>query len=107
MTVEEALNLNNAFAIYRKAMIRAAEDNRRVLATAGNSMFMLQRYHEDNLVDRWVGTPIAVSHDKDSLEEFCRKLYGQEIGFDDNDKSSVIEMKIGQAYFKIIEIALV
>ena len=106
MTEDELMNVDCALGTFRKAMIRAGQDQKLILETAGNSMFLLERIHNDNLINRWIGTPIGVSQDKDSLVSLSKKLYDSEIVFDDTGKSNIIETDIGQVYFVIKEIAL-
>ena len=107
MTEDELMNVDCTFEKYRKAMIRAGRNQKVILETAGSSMFILERIHNDNLINRWIGTPIGVSQDMDNLVQFCKKLYGQDAVFADTGQSNVIETDIGQAYFTIKEIALV
>ena len=74
---------------------------------AGKSLFILERTHNDNMINRWISTPIAVSESKDELITFCHTLYGAEIEFDDKDRSKSFETDMGEAYFRVEKIALV
>lgn len=107
LTEQEMLALNCSFERHRKAMIRAGRDKRHVIEQAGKSLFILERTHNDNMIDRWISTPIAVSESKEELIAFCRRLYGDEVEFDDNDNSKSFETDMGEAYFRIGHVASV
>lgn len=70
-------------------------------------MFILERTHNDNMINRWISTPIAVSESKDELIAFCHKLYGAGVEFDEKDRSKSFETDMGEVYFRIEIIALV
>lgn len=107
MTEEEMMAVNYSFERHRKAMIRASRDKKLVIEQAGKSLFILERTHNDNIINRWISTPIAVSESKDELITFCHTLYGTEIELDDKDRSKSIETDMGEAYFCIEKIASV
>ena len=107
MTEEEMMAVNCIFERYRKARKRAGQDKKHIIEQAGKSLFILERTHNDNMINRWISTPIAVSESKDELIAFCHKLYGAEVEFDENDRSKHIETDMGEAYFDIEKIALV
>ena len=52
-------------------MIRAGRDKKHVVEQAGKSLFILERTHNDNMINRWISTPTAVSESKDELITFC------------------------------------
>ena len=81
MTEEEMMAVNCIFERYRKARKRAGQDIRHIIEQAGKSLFVLERTHNDNMINRWISTPIAVSESKDELIAFCHKLYGAEVEF--------------------------
>ena len=107
MTEEEMLDVNCSSQINRKAMKRAGQDKRHIMEFAGKSQFVLIRYHNDNMINRWISTPIAVSEQKSSLVGFCRKLYGSCIEFDDKDRSQSVETDMGESYFCVESVASV
>ena len=107
MTEEEMMAVNCSCERYRIARIRAGRDKKHVIEQAGKSLFILERTHNDNMINRWISTPIAVSESKDELIAFCHKLYGAEVEFNENDRSKHIETDMGEAYFDIEKIALV
>ena len=79
MTEEEKMAVNCSFENHRKAMIRAGRGIKHVIEQAGKSLFILERTHNDNMINRWISTLIAVSESKDELITFCHTLYGTEI----------------------------
>ena len=107
MTEEEMMAVNCSFERHRKAMIRAGRDKKHVVEQAGKSLSVLERTHNDTMINRWISTPIAVSESKDELIAFCHKLYGAGVEFDEKDRSKSFETDMGEAYFRIEIIALV
>ena len=107
MTEEEMMAVNCIFERYRKARKRAGQDIRHIIEQAGKSLFILEPTHNDNMISRWIITPIAVSESKDELIAFCQKLYGAEVEFNDKDRSKSFETDMGEAYFRVEKIALV
>ena len=99
--------VNCSFESAREAMKRARRDKMHVVEQAGKSLFILERTHNDNMINRWISTPIAVSESKDELIAFCHKLYGAGVEFDEKDRSKSFETDMGEAYFRIEIIALV
>ena len=107
MTEEEKMAVNCSFERHRKAMIRAGRGIKHVIEQAGKSLFILEGTHNDNMINRWISTLIAVSESKDELITFCHTLYGTEIELDDKDRSKSLETDMGEAYFRVEKIALV
>lgn len=105
MTEDEMMAVNCSFEKYRKAMIRAAKDKQQVVEQAGKFVFILVRTHNDNLINRRISTPIAVSDSKRSLIEFCHRLYGADVEFDDSYRSNSVETDMGEAKFCIQQVA--
>ena len=69
---------------YRKALGRAADDNRRLIEAAGKSIYFLERTCLDNMVNRAICSPIAVAETKEELIDFFFFFYGDDTLFDDN-----------------------
>lgn len=90
---------------YRKALGRAANDNRRLIEAAGKSIYFLERTCLDNMVNRAICSPIAVAETKEELIDFCRRMYGDDIPFDDNGKTPTIQIPMGKACFEIRTVA--
>lgn len=90
---------------YRKALIRAAQDNKRLIETAGKSIYILERVCLDNMINRAISTPIAVAETKEELIDFCHSMYGNDIPFDDNGKTPTIQIPMGEASFRIKTVA--
>ena len=106
-TEEEMMAVNSSFELHRKAMVRAAKDNRHHIEVAGKSCYILERTHEDNMIHRWISTTIAVSTNRENLIAFCKKLYGDGIEFDEHDRTKSFDTDMGLAYFKITSVAYV
>lgn len=107
MTEEEKIAVNCSFERHRKAMISAGRDNKKNIEAAGNSLYILQRTHNDNMINRWISTPIAVSESVEDLIAFCRKQYGEGFVFDEQLRSNSYETEMGEAYFRIDRVAKV
>ena len=90
---------------YRKALGRAANDNRRLIEAAGKSIYFLERTCLDNMINRAICSPIAVAETKEELVDFCRRMYGDDIPFDDNGKTPTIQIPMGEACFEIRTVA--
>lgn len=90
---------------YRKALIRAAQDNKRLIEAVGNSIYILERVCLDNMINRSISTPIAVAEIKEELINFCRSLYGDDIPFDDKGRTPTIQIPMGEASFRIKTVA--
>ena len=90
---------------YRKALGRAANDNRRLIEAAGKSIYFLERICLDNMINRSISSPIAVAETKEELIDFCRRIYGDDIPFDDNGKTPTIQIPTGEACFQIKKVA--
>lgn len=106
-TEEEMMGINSSFELHRKAMIRAAKDNRHNIDVAGKCLYILERTHEDNLIHRWISTTIAVSAKKEELIAFCKRLYNEDIEFDEHNRTKSFDTDMGLAYFKIKSVAYV
>ena len=90
-----------------KAIVGASFDSERHIEVAGSTFFILERIHKDNMIHRWIDTRIAVSANRDDLIAFCRKLYGEDIEFDEQNRTKSLETDMGIAYFQINTVALV
>ena len=90
---------------YRKALGRAADDNRHLIEAAGKSIYFLERRCLDNMINRSISSPIAVAETKEELIDFCRRMYGDDIPFDDNGKTPTIQIPMGEACFLITRVA--
>ena len=90
---------------YRKALGRAADDNRRLIEAAGKSIYFLERTCLDNMINRAISSPIAVAEIKEEIIDFCRRMYGDDIPFDDNGKTPTIQIPMGEACFQITTVA--
>lgn len=90
---------------YRKALIRAAQDNKRLIEAAGKSTYILERTCLDNMTNRSISTPIAVAETKEELIAFCCSMYGDDIPFDDNGKTPTIQIPMGETSFQIKTVA--
>ena len=51
MTEEEMMAVNCIFERYRKARKRAGQDIRHIIEQAGKSLFILERTHNDNMIN--------------------------------------------------------
>lgn len=89
---------------YRKALIRAAQDNKRLIEAAGKSTYIQERTCLDNMTNRSISTPIAVAETKEELIAFCCSMYDDDIPFDDNGKTPTIQIPMGEASFCIKEV---
>lgn len=107
MTEEEMMAVNCSFEIHRKAVIRAGRHKKYIIEQAGKAVFIQECTLNDNMINRWISTSIAVSESKDELMAFCHKLYGAEVEFDDKDHSKSFDTDMGVAYFSIKQVALV
>lgn len=105
LSEEEQMAVNVSYERYRKAAIRAAHDNKRLIEAAGKSLYVLERICLDNMINRSISTPIAVAETKEELMDFCRRMYGDEIPFDENGHTLPIQIPMGRASFEISTIA--
>lgn len=105
LSEERQMAVNSSYERYRKAMIRAAQDNKRLIKAAGKSIYILERVCLDNMINRSVSTPIAVADTKEELISFCRRMYGDDIPFDENGKTPTIQLPMGETSFQIKEVA--
>lgn len=95
------MEINVMYERYRKALIHAAQENKRLIEAAGNSVYVLERTCLDNKINRSISTPLAVAETKEELIEFCHLMYGDDIPFDDNGKIPTIQIPMGEASFQI------
>lgn len=105
LSEEKQVSVNVSYEGYRKALIRAAQDNRCLIEEVGNSSYVLVRTCLDSMINRSISTPIAVAETKEELIDFCRSMYGDDIPFDDNGKTPTIQIPMGEASFQINTIA--
>ena len=91
--------------IYRKALIRAAMTNKKMIESVGKSIYILERTCLDNMTNRSISTAIAVAETKEEIITFCRSTYDDGISFDDNGKTRTIHTPMGEAAFCIKEVA--
>lgn len=105
LSEERQMAVNSSYERYRKAMIRAAQDNKRLIKAAGKSIFILERVCLDNMINRSIGTPIAVADTKEELISFCRRMYGDDIIFSESGKTPTLQIPMGEASFQITEVA--
>ena len=99
LTEEEMMAVNCSFETARKAMIRAAKENRSNIEKAGKSLFILKRICTDNMMHRLISTTIAVSDQKEKLIDY--------VEFNERDKTPDFETGMGEGCFDIREVALV
>lgn len=102
---EEQMSVNVSYERYRKALIRAAQENKYQIEAAGKSIYVLERTCLDNLIRRSISSPIAVAETKEKLIDFCHSMYGDDIPFDEKGKTPTIRIPMGDASFKIITVA--
>ena len=57
------------------------------------------------MVNRAISSPIAVAEPKEELIDFWRRMYGDDISFDDNGKTPTIQIPMGEACFQIRKVA--
>lgn len=107
MTEEQQMAVNSNYECYRKALIRSAQEQRKLVEVAGGSLYVLERTCLDNMINRCISTPIAVAETKEELISFCRKIYGDSIPFDDNGKTPTIHIPMGEASFQIKTVAII
>lgn len=102
---EEQMSVNVSYERYRKALIRAAQENKYQIETAGKSIYVLERTCLDNMINRSISSPIAVAVTKEELIDFCRTMYGEDVPFDENGKTPTIQIPMGEASFQIKTVA--
>lgn len=105
LSEERQMEVNLSYERYRKALIRAAQDNEHLVEVAGRSIYILERVCLDNMINRAINTPIAVAETKEGLIDFCYKMYGNDIPFDENGKTPIIQTPMGEASFQIKTVA--
>ena len=104
LSEERQMEVNLSYERYRKALIRAAQDNKYMIESVGKSIYVLERTCLDNMINRSISTPIAVAETKEELITFCCSMYGDDIPFDDKDKTPTIQTPMGEASFRIKEV---
>ena len=102
---EEQMSVNVSYERYRKALIRAAQENKYQIESAGKSIYVLERTCLDNMINRSISSPIAVAVTKEELIDFCRTMYGEDVLFDENGKTPTIQIPMGEASFQIKTVA--
>lgn len=107
LTEEEMMAVNCSFETARKAMIRAAKENRSNIEKAGKSLFILKRICTDNMMHRLISTTIAVSDQKEKLIDFFHEHYFADVEFNERDKTPDFETGMGEGCFDSREVALV
>ena len=90
--------------IYRKALIRAAMTNKKMIESVGKSIYILERTCLDNMTNCYISKAIAAAETKEEIITFCRSTYGGNISFDDNGKTPTIHTLMGEASFCIKEV---
>ena len=105
LSEEKQMEVNVSYERYRKALNRAAQENKYMIESVGKSIYVLERTCLDNMINRSISTPIAVAETKDELIAFCHTKYGDDIPFDDNGKTPTIQIPMGEASFKIKTVA--
>ena len=90
--------------IYRKALIRAAMTNKKMIKSVGKSIYILERTCLDNMTNCYISKAIAAAETKEEIITFCRSTYGGNISFDDNGKTPTIHTLMGEASFCIKEV---
>lgn len=79
--IEEEINRQTSFESVRKAMIRAAEEHRKLLNIANYKMYHLYKLRFEQVVNRMVHTDIMISKDKHKLIEFARTYFNDPNAF--------------------------
>lgn len=102
---EEQMSVNVSYERYRKALIRADQENKYQIEAAGKSIYVLERTCLDNMINRSISSPIAVAVTKEELIDFCRTMYGEDVPFDENGKTPTIQIPMGDASFLIKTVA--
>ena len=99
------MEIDLSYFIYRKALIRTALDNKKMIESVGKSIYMRERTCLDNMTNCSISTAIAVAETKEEIITFCRSTYDDGISFDDNGKTPTIHTPMGEASFCIKEVA--
>lgn len=102
---EEQMAVNLSYERYRKALIRAAHENKYQIEAAGKSIYVLERTCLDNMINRSISSPIAVAETKEKLIDFCRSMYDDDIPFDEKGKTPTVSIPMGEASFRIVAVA--
>ena len=102
---ERQMEVNVSYEKYRKALIRVAQDNKRLEEAAGKSIYILERVCLYNIINRSICTPIAVAETKEELIAFCCSMYDDSIPFDDDGMTPAIQIPMGEASFQIKTVA--
>ena len=92
---------------YRKALVRAAKEREHRIEVAGRSLFILERYLDDKTIGQCIGIPVAVSANMENLVAFCRKNWGENVEFDEHNRTQSFETDMGKVYFEISTVAFV
>lgn len=102
---EEQMSVNVSYERYRKALIRAAQENKYQIEAAGKSIYVLERTCLDNQINRSISSPLAVAETKKELIDFCHSMYGDDIPFDENGETPTIHTPKGEVSFQIKTVA--
>ena len=78
LSEERQMEVNVSYERYRKALIRAAQENKYMIESVGKSIYVLERTCLDNMINRSISTPIAVAETKEELIAFCCSMYDEE-----------------------------
>lgn len=105
LSEERQMDVNSSYERYRKALIRAAQDNKRLVEVAGKSIYILEHVCLDNMINLTISTPIAVAETKEEIIDFCHSMYGDDIPSDDNGKTPTIKIPMDDASFQIKTVA--
>ena len=98
------MEIDLSYFIYRKALIRTALDNKKMIESVGKSIYILERTCLDNMTNRSISTAIAVAETKEEIITFCRSTCDDDISFDDNGKTPTIHTLMDEASFCIKEV---
>lgn len=105
LSEERQMEVNLSYERYRKALIRAAQDSKRLIEAAGKSIYVLERVCLDNMNNRAISTPIAAAGTREELIDFCHSMYGDDIPFDDKGRTPTMQIPMGEASFRIKTVA--
>ena len=98
------MEIDLSYFIYRKALIRTALDNKKMIESVGKSIYILERTCLDNMTNCYISKAIAVAETKEEIITFCRSTYDDGISFDDNGKTPTIHTLMDEASFCIKEV---
>lgn len=73
LSEERQMEVNMSYERYRKALIRAAQNNKSMIESVGKSIYVLERTCLDNMINRSISSPIAVAETKEELIAFFQE----------------------------------